>query len=138
MKNNSNQDGLTLIEILAVMVLLSIITSSIFGLLISGNKNFERQSDNNSQLNELTFVLKQVTKDVRQSSTVQISSNILTLDSTTYLYNVNTQSLERNGQVLSTSIKQFQVLQNNNQLFIAITGIFGKTVQTTVVLRSGE
>lgn len=138
MKNNSNQDGLTLIEILAVMVLLSIITSSIFGLLISGNKNFERQSDNNSQLNELTFVLKQVTKDVRQSSTVQISSNILTLDSTTYLYNVNTQSLERNGQVLSTSIKQFQVLQNNNQLFIEITGIFGKTVQTTVVLRSGE
>lgn len=138
MKNNSNQDGLTLIEILAVMVLLSIITSSIFGLLISGNKNFERQSDNNSQLNELTFVLKQVTKDVRQSSTVQISSNILALDSTTYLYNVNTQSLERNGQVLSTSIKQFQVLQNNNQLFIEITGIFGKTVQTTVVLRSGE
>lgn len=133
-----NQKGLTLIELLATTVLLGIIISSIFGLLISGNKSFDRQSDANRQLNELSFVLKQVTKDVRQSSTVQISSNSITLDYATYSFNEATQSLTRNGHVLSSTIKHFQVSQDTSALTIVITNTFGKTVQTKVVLRGGD
>lgn len=133
-----NQTGLTLLEILAATVLLGLIISSVFGLLISGNKSFDRQSNENRQLNELSYVLKQITKDVRQSSTVQLSTNSITLDSATYSFDENTQSLIRSGQVLSSSIKSFQVTQNTNQLYIQITNKLGKTVQTTVVLRSGD
>lgn len=133
-----NQTGLTLLEILAATVLLGLIISSVFGLLISGNKSFDRQSNENRQLNELSYVLKQITKDVRQSSTVQLSSNSIALDTATYSFDENTQSLIRSGQVLSSSIKSFQVTQNTNQLYIQITNKLGKTVQTTVVLRSGD
>nr|WP_106784510.1 prepilin-type N-terminal cleavage/methylation domain-containing protein [Lysinibacillus timonensis] len=133
-----NQKGITLIELLAVIILLGVITSSIFGLLISGNQNYERQTDENQQLDEISYVLKQVTKDIRQSNVASVKSNTFTLDSITYHFDRNTQTLKRNGRILSSTIKSFQVTQEGKQIVIEMTSNLNKSIQTTVFLRSEE
>ena len=63
-----NENGLTLIEILAAVVIASIVSITLTSILLDGTKNQSKQIQKNSELNDASYIMKIVTKDFRMTS----------------------------------------------------------------------
>lgn len=61
-----NNRGFTLVEVLAVILILSIVSTILFSILSSSKETNKKQLENNEQLSELSYVLKLITKDMRK------------------------------------------------------------------------
>ena len=70
-----NEKGFTLVEVLAVIVILAIVGSILFNLLTSSNKEYKSQVDDTTNLNELSFIMKEITRDFRKTKIVDIQNN---------------------------------------------------------------
>lgn len=69
-----NQQGLTLVEVLAVIIILSIISTFIFSIMNSSISQHSEQGKEVQQIQSGAFVLKQITKDMRKSYRIEIDS----------------------------------------------------------------
>lgn len=67
-----NKSGLSLIEVLAVTVILSIVFLSIYAILNSSMKQQTDQTKEAEQIQNGAFLLKQITKDMRKSVNIEI------------------------------------------------------------------
>lgn len=121
-----NTKGLTLIEILATVTILSIISIFIGSILISSNKNHAQQVTANQQLADVSYVLKVVTKDIRKSTkwdgeptNFSLISSVLG-EEQDYLFADN--SIYRNNVLLATNIKEFSVDSSLNIVIISGSG----------------
>lgn len=81
--------GMTLIEVLAVTVIISIVASLIFNIIQSSVTQQAQQTKEANNLNDITYALKVVTKDIRRSVEAEANTSELTLtflngDTTTY------------------------------------------------------
>ncbi|MDI2588257.1 prepilin-type N-terminal cleavage/methylation domain-containing protein [Psychrobacillus sp. NEAU-3TGS] len=140
-KHLNNGKGITLVELLAAIVLASIVMLLVYSLLMSGTKQYKNQLEKNNQLTDISYALKMITKDIRKTENPQIISNSkIKLDGINYSLDGNT--ITRNGVVIASSIKRFQVTSENDKWFIEIessnrAGV-EKTEKTEVYLRKGD
>lgn len=72
MKINLNQKGFTLVELLATLVILTIISILLFSVINNGKSQFTDQTRTNKELSEVSYALKLMTKDIRQYGNVSI------------------------------------------------------------------
>ena len=139
----NNEKGLTLVEILAFIVLAAIISILAFNLLSSTNAEGAAQTKENRELQTVTYALKVVTKDVRQSIGANIVNdkqftlvNALNVsDNVNYVYNESLKTLSRNSQIIAVNVELFEVIHTPVSITLKITNSKNESVETTLYYR---
>lgn len=96
-----NKYGMTLIEVLAVTVITSIVAILVFGIIQSSVKQQAQQTKEASNLNDITYALKMITKDIRRSTNAEIKDEKLELtfpntsEPITYSYSADDKQLKK-------------------------------------------
>jgi prepilin-type N-terminal cleavage/methylation domain-containing protein len=118
----SDNRGLTLVELLAVIVLLSIILIIVSSIHLMGVKEYNVQSQVIKNQDNVRLAMSMLTKDVRSASTVSVTNNQLTLatDSGTTIYSQGQSALNKNGNPVVKGISQFIVVQNGNKVTLTL------------------
>ncbi|GED19161.1 type II secretion system protein [Kurthia gibsonii] len=161
-----NEKGFTLVEVLAVIVILTIVSAILFNLLTSSNKEYKSQVDDTTNLNELSFIMKEITRDFRKTKIVDIQNYQVVFKTkennqekviATYTYTKTGNTLSKNGAPYQTKIRSFCVQSTeepsvgtkdcmNNAagkektskgIYVNIENINDKRVETTLYSRGG-
>lgn len=144
-----NQRGFTLVEMLATIVIFTIISLFIFNVFISSNKQYTQQVDNQDQLFDLTYALKLVTKDIRKSTSFEQSTmkfSVLKAVKFQYEYNQSTKTVSRieytnsglpNKAVIANNISQFELIYNTSKdsILFKLTNSNGQKIENTLYFR---
>lgn len=140
-KSIDNSYGFTLIEILASIVILSIVGLLLLNIAFSSTKHGELQAKESFQINDTAYVLKQITKDLRKTSEVITYSNEYNFNTSegTLLtkYHYKSNILYRDKQIIANKIKDFKMETSNNKVHIYFI-INGEKSATTISLRKGD
>lgn len=133
-----NQKGITLVEVLAILIIFSIISSFVMGIMSNSNNSHKVEIQKYQEINNISSTFKIITKDVRKTLNVEYDkiNNIYTLNTNDELvkYELVKNSLLRNGQKINTSIHTFNIDQSAHSL--QITTLDGKS--TTVYFRGAS
>lgn len=132
-----SQQGLSLVELIAALAIMSFISVIIYSVLISGEKQYNSQSQDNQELSDIAYALKVLTKEIRKSENVQVVDNSLIISGVTYAYSPDSKTILKNGTPYLQNIEAFTVSKDNTVVSIAITGAQQKSVSTKIVVRSG-
>ena len=146
-KQWNNEKGITLVELLAAVVLASIVMLLVFSVLMSGTKQYKGQLEKNNQLTDISYALKMITKDIRKTENPQIiSKSEIELNGINYSKVGNT--ITRNGDVIARDIEIFFVDdgyetgkydEKNIKWFIEIKSLDQKeTKKTEIYIRKGD
>ena len=138
MKNTLNQKGLTLVEVMAVIAIMSIIFIMICNIQSTSNDQFTMQTEKNNELTDLSYTLKVITKDMRISGKApEINGNTYRIGSEIYVFDAATNSLLRNETVLAQPITVFTIESITSKKYkISITSP-NDHIDTEIVIRSG-
>lgn len=137
-----NEKGITLVELLAVIVIGGIITVLIMGIFSNGQNQYNNQTVKAEQLNDIRYAAKVITKEIRKAERVEVNSTSLKLglDSPVVFTFTNGEILQ-NGLALVSGIKDFSVFKNNRTLTIKIVSTEHKgvnqKVETEIFIREG-
>ncbi len=146
MKNlRRTEQGLTLVEVLAVLVISSIIILLIFGALQFGQKNYKIQTEKTEELFDVTYAMKVITKEIRKSESVKIDSKkALTLNkgtSSEIIFKEENNFILKNGSPLASGNIDFIGLPAE-KIRIVISGVEkdrkSEKVETEITLRMGD
>ena len=158
-----NEKGFTLVEVLAVIVILAIVGSILFNLLTSSNKEYKSQVDDTTNLNELSFIMKEITRDFRKTKIVDIQNNQVVFktkennqEKVIATYTKTGDTLSKNGSPYQTKIGSFCVQSTKEPskrtpdclstsktpsaqegIYLNIENTNGKRVETTLYSRGG-
>lgn len=144
MKVRKNEKGFTLIEVLAVTIILSLISALLLGILTNMSTSHAKEVQAHQQLYDTTYILKLVTLDIRKSTTLSFEDGqyILYKDETPtekyiYVFDDTTNTLSRNGIPLSTNINDFNLI-GTKTITITIEDLEGNSKMTTLHFRRGS
>ena len=143
-----NSRGLSLIELLATTVLVFIIFMLVFNIVVSSQIQNNEQTKEVKQINDASYVLKVVTKDLRKTETVNISNDdinkyVLVFHKETSLgpltYEFRNNALYRNNLILANNIENFKIIPSIDNTFIKITFTMnGQNYQASLSYRKGS
>jgi len=149
MKWLRNSKGLTLFEVLAVVVILAIVSMLSISIVTSATKQQIEQSAHNRDIKDLSFALKVITKDFRKSDNL-ITESDDTTDPPTELHKlllceevVSTYRLE-NNQIIRNSNGSDEILAYKITKFtisggaIEIISEDGQRATTDITQRRGK
>lgn len=125
-----NKKGVTLIELIIVLSILSIVSSLAYSVYYFGLKNFNTQTVNVNNQSNVRYALSIISKDIRKSDSVTVSANIITIDGTIE-YKLDGNVLMKNGNNLVIDIETFNITRAGNKMTMEITSLpnsFGNTV----------
>ncbi|GAB2491375.1 hypothetical protein GCM10008929_14420 [Alkalibacterium psychrotolerans] len=133
-----NEDGITLVELLASLVILSVVILLVGSVHIFGQTQFISQTESAGQANDLRYSLTLVSRDIRQAEEISFESGELKLDGLTYTHSGN--ALRRNGEVISGRVSLFEVDFNDEKADIRIRSTENRqrksqTYETTIYFR---
>lgn len=140
--NNSN--GLTLIEILAVVAILSIIGILATNIVISSININSQQSAESKQITDSSYILKLITKDLRSTSSIDYKSNeYIFKDDTenpiaTYTFSPTNKNLMRNSSQIANDISIFNISDNLNYSVRIEFYLHGENYKTDIAFRKGD
>ena len=63
----SNEAGITLIETVAVTVIIAIVSLLIYSIIHQSQTNFHKQNNVNKDINDAAYALKVITKEIRKT-----------------------------------------------------------------------
>lgn len=141
----NNEKGLTLVEILAVIIIGSIILLLISNVHLFGQKQYKSQSEKTMHLYDVSYAAKVITKEIRKAdekgiANVGSKSDYIKLTSVIeYKYNSANKSIEnKDGTILVKDIKEFVISRSGSQVDLEIISVTGEKVKTKIVLRKGD
>ncbi|WP_286927058.1 MULTISPECIES: PulJ/GspJ family protein [Lysinibacillus] len=132
------QHGMTLVEVLAVLVIVSIISVLLFNILGSSTSTHQKQSTKNEELRNASYALKLITKDFRRARNFDESTYTFTIDSQSYVYTISNNTITRNGETVANNIESFSLSYVNNILTVNLKSQNGKEISTNLSLRKGK
>lgn len=144
-KLSRNNRGVTLVEVLAVLVLMSLILLMINGVHQYGQKQFVRQNEQIQNQENVQFAVKYITREVRKRGTVEKNEEEqkLIIGADEYLHKNN--AIYKNDKPLVEGIKDFKTRVNDKPrrlelTIISIEGSQGNTeeAKTVIYLREGD
>ncbi|OMC87278.1 hypothetical protein BK128_07525 [Viridibacillus sp. FSL H7-0596] len=139
MKNIANNEkGITLVETLAVIVITALVATLIFNVQLSSSKQYDKQLNKNQQLHEVSYVLKVITKEMRKTTDIVSIKDGIKIKNEEYRFEKSTNGITKNSVPFATNIEEFLVEYKENSWNIKITNLDGKTVETNIVVRSGN
>ncbi|MDN7227020.1 prepilin-type N-terminal cleavage/methylation domain-containing protein [Planococcus sp. N064] len=144
-KQLRNEKGITLVELLAVLVIGGIVMVLIMGIFSNGQKQYSSQTAKAEQLNDVRYVAKVITKEIRKADKVKSINNVLELGKDSpIIFKQENNKILKNGITLMSKVSIFsvnRVTPNNRNLKITIvsTDANGKKqdIKTEIYIRDG-
>ena len=143
---HKNEKGVTLIEVLAVLIIVTIVSLLVFSIMNSSSKQQKEQAREVKQIQDGAYILKQITKDLRKSYEVDLTTPDIYIFSGnqenefTYKFVVNElyryDSLNGYESLLASNIEDF-LITGDEEVAIQFR-INDKTYKTTINLRKGS
>lgn len=135
-----NEKGLTLLEVIAYIAILSIILVLSFSIMSNSKAEHNEQYKNTQLLTQNSYVMKQITSDIRESINLESSSDLVIMQKknsiqTTYNYDASTFTLYRNSQPIANNLKLFYIRANSDSVNIKLTNLRNEQLNTTIYLR---
>ncbi|MGE7839165.1 PulJ/GspJ family protein [Lysinibacillus sp. NPDC093712] len=143
MSKLQNEKGMTLLEVLAATIIVTIISVFLLSILINSNNTSNKQMKSSMQLTDASYALKVITKDARKSTQLKSSGDEYTLkndqNSEEYIYKFNRedQILTRNKEVIASNVSNFKIDNMGNYITIEITQPGNKPFLSTIYFRGG-
>lgn len=113
MRLKNNQQGLTLIEVLAATAIGAIVLLLIGSALTFGLTQYQKQLIKTRELTDVTYLAKMVTKDIRRAGKVEMENGSLRLEigseTVTYSFDSEKQTVLKNGQEILKEVILFEV-----------------------------
>jgi prepilin-type N-terminal cleavage/methylation domain-containing protein len=136
----NNERGLTLIELLAVLIIGAIIFLLISNIHIFSQKQYKEQTIKAEHLFDVTYAAKVITKEIRKSKNpVLISANEIHLDGIIYKFEIGSNSINKNGVSIASNIKDFHVEKITDLKWsIKIVNLSNKKIETELTFRKGS
>lgn len=138
-KSNWNrQSGMTLVEVLATTVLVSIVLIFISSLLIFIQKQFSTQKTDIKQLHDVTYVSQVVLKDIRKSDQRPVKTgNRLKIGKNIYIHDQENNTVRRNNTMISDEIVTFNIEmeRETDAVHLLLISTSKQKVETTIMLR---
>ncbi|ARK20453.1 PilW family protein [Sporosarcina ureae] len=146
-KRLKSQEGVTLVELLAVLVILSFVGLMVFGVYFSGTKEYDIQREQTVHQQNIQFVIKYLTKEIRvENNFIVYENDVLKINTSTGkgtdTYRLEDNALLKNDEVFADNIKDFKVksFDEGNSLKIEVLGNneFGRDkikAETTISIR---
>lgn len=140
MKNNK---GLTIVELLATIFILGIVTILVFSFINNTNAEGKKQTKENHELQTITYALKIMTKDVRQSTGATVidpnqfifESALGASNNVTYQYDVTNKILSRNALPIALNIEHFEATHSPAFLTLKMINSQNEEITTTLYYR---
>ncbi|WP_342534129.1 prepilin-type N-terminal cleavage/methylation domain-containing protein [Lysinibacillus sp. FSL K6-0057] len=142
----SNEAGITLIETVAVTVIIAIVSLLIYSIIHQSQTNFHKQNNVNKDINDAAYALKVITKEIRKNPTTvsSDSSSELTINKDVtgkelhFVFNKDKNTINKNNVIFATGIQDFHISLKEQIVTIKITSVHGKTISTELYLRRVE
>lgn len=136
----SNESGMTLVELLASIALLSVVLSLVGAVHLFGQKQYLAQSYSAGQSNDFAYKLSVISKEVRKepfsSSAVSESGKVLSIGGVERFRQQGTELVTNEGQVLTDGVDDFAVELSATEKSVAIVlKSPEKKYQTKIYLR---
>lgn len=134
-----NQKGVTLIELLAAITLLSIVLLLANSIHLFGQKEMTDQTAEIQNQSNVRLAMNLITKQIRKASSINVdSNNVLTLDSD--IYKLDNNSLTKNGQPFITNLQKFDIQYDGSKITVTIADLPSTnnpqtTLSTTIYIR---
>lgn len=137
-----NEKGVTLVEILAVLVISSLIIVLIFSVFSTGRKQYDFQTDKAEQLDDVRLAAKVITKEIRQAEVLRWDGTTLILGETAPVQlTTGSSQLMKNGKVLFAGIRITEIELTGRNVLISVEsqGQNGKAqrIDTEIYIREG-
>lgn len=142
-KKLKNDKGITLVELLSVIAIGGIVMVLIMSILSNGQKQYSSQTADAEQLNDLRFVAKVITKEIRKADKVEVNPNSLKLGTESpIVFTIANGEVLRNGSILATDIAELSFKPPiNGLLSIKIVGSKDNSrnqkLETEIFIREG-
>lgn len=133
------EEGITLVELLASITILSIVIMLVGSVHIFGQTQFISQTETASQSNDLRYSLSLVSSDIRQAGVVEeIGEKTYMVGE--YTYSFQEPNLYRNSERLSSKIDVFKIIPSDDYAEIIIKSTTnrqaqGESYHTTIYFR---
>ncbi|OES44225.1 PulJ/GspJ family protein [Domibacillus iocasae] len=130
-----SEQGITLIEVLAALAILSTILIVITSVQLYGQRQFVQQQEEITVQSDVRTVLKMMTVQIRSADqdSVKVESSQLIAGDSIFSYDASSKELLLNGTVLAENIDAFSVTETaEREINIKIKGI-GQEEQSTVL-----
>ncbi|AVK83319.1 hypothetical protein C3943_06940 [Lysinibacillus sp. B2A1] len=135
------QQGLTLVEVLAVLVIFSIISVLLMNILGFSTSTYQKQLTKNKELQNTSIVLKLITKDFRKS----VKFDEATYTFTTIVdgvkieqtYVLSDNEITRNGEIIATDMEVFELSnqESSSTLTIRLKSKHDQEIRTELTSR---
>jgi|SRR5690625_3577682 len=149
-KHIKNEAGLTLVEMLATISIASMIILMITSTHLFIQKQYNKQSEQISQLNDMTYVMKLITHDFRRAesrsddpnkeeSVVIKSEHSIDIGKHNYTWDESQELINRNQNPIMNNISDFSVIEENHKIIhISFKHVDGKAENLTLTRREEE
>lgn len=139
----SNQKGMTLVELLAAITLMSLVSVLLISIIVQSQNAYKRSQLTNLTTTEISYLINSITRDIRQSpENVTVENNkliILPNDGSTIVYfqEVATLKVKRNSQDIISQVKDFTVSADGGSIDLEVVDSNSKAWTSTIVIRTG-
>lgn len=144
-KHLNNEKGLTLVELLAVVLIGAMLLILISNVHLFSHKQYSSQTEKTEQLYDVTYAAKVITKEIRKANALFINNvgtkddHIKLTDSIEYKYDENKQSIvNKDGSTLVKDIKRFYIKKSTTKVNIEIESLAGEKIKTEITIRRGD
>lgn len=123
-----NKRGVTLIELLAVLVISSIIVVLIMNIFSTGQKQYKGQTIKSEQLNDVRYAAKVITKEIRKAEKLIWDGTTLSVGTVEPLKIKNdSNEIRKNGKLFISNIKVSKMSLIDHSLKLTIESINTKS-----------
>ncbi|MDP4156047.1 MAG: prepilin-type N-terminal cleavage/methylation domain-containing protein [Bacillota bacterium] len=135
-----NQKGVTLIELLAAIALLSVVLLVANSIHLFGQKQMSDQTAEIQNQSNVRLAMDIITKRIRKASTISVDNNgVLTLDNTD-VYKLDNNNLTQNSQPIINNLQKFEIQYDGSKITVTIadlpnTNTPQTTLSTTIYIR---
>lgn len=139
----SNQKGITLVELLAAITLLSLVSVLVMSIIIQSQNTYKRNQLTNMTTTEMSLLINTMTRDIRQHpQQVAVASNVLTIsppneDPIVYRFDSAQAVLKRNNQVVISNVHNFTIAIEEGIMKLELEDSNEKEWTSTIAIRTG-
>jgi type II secretory pathway pseudopilin PulG len=138
-----NESGITLVELLAVIALMSIVIMLGGAVHMFGQRQFRAQTESASQNNDLSYAMTMMSSDLRKvpSDHIEVAQDNLIKVKDGPIYKVENNVLSRNSTPIAESVHSMKVIKSDAYISIDLilrdstTGVNNKDYRTTIYFR---
>lgn len=135
---HKNDNGLTLIEVLAAVSLLSVILFLAFSIHLFGQNQWNREAESVQKDANVRLAMTIVTKAIRSAKTVEVTDNRALVINGTDRYAVSNGALTKNQSILVPDIGDFVIRNDGDKIHLEISdSVYQKkhALETVIYLR---